>query len=199
MGQGLIAALFVHPGGVYYGLPNVDPYDEARDARKYRGPHRVIAHPPCKRWGRFATGAWKGNGRFLIGDDEGCFESALLSVHRFGGVIEHPAGSKAWKRFGLPAPGGIGRWSEPDAMGGRSCSVYQSSYGHKCSKPTWLYACDIDFSVTVSAAREPGTHTISVSDWTRSKGKLPLPINERHLTPIPFRDLLISMVSNGQP
>ena len=30
-----IAALFVATGGVYFGLPGVDPWDEARDARLY--------------------------------------------------------------------------------------------------------------------------------------------------------------------
>ena len=34
----MIAALFVEHGGVYYGMPNVDPWDEERDARKYAGP-----------------------------------------------------------------------------------------------------------------------------------------------------------------
>lgn len=31
-----VAALFVHAGGAYYGLPDVDPWDEKRDARKSR-------------------------------------------------------------------------------------------------------------------------------------------------------------------
>ena len=43
----MIAALFVHKGGAYFGLPDVDPWDEARDARLYPGPHPVVAHPPC--------------------------------------------------------------------------------------------------------------------------------------------------------
>ena len=43
----MIAALFVETGGVYFGLPNVDPWDEERDARLYDGPWPVVAHPPC--------------------------------------------------------------------------------------------------------------------------------------------------------
>jgi hypothetical protein len=43
----LIAALYVETGGVYYGLPDVDPWDEARDARLYDGPWPVVAHPPA--------------------------------------------------------------------------------------------------------------------------------------------------------
>lgn len=33
-----VAALYVETGGSYYGLPDVDPWDEARDARLYNGP-----------------------------------------------------------------------------------------------------------------------------------------------------------------
>jgi hypothetical protein len=45
-----VAALYVETNGVYYGLPDVDPWDEARDARLYDGPWPVVAHPPCKAW-----------------------------------------------------------------------------------------------------------------------------------------------------
>lgn len=31
----MVAALFVERDGAYYGLPDVDPWDEARDARTY--------------------------------------------------------------------------------------------------------------------------------------------------------------------
>ena len=55
----MIAALYVETNGVYYGLPDVDPWDEARDARLYNGPHPVVAHPPCQRWGRYWGGGRK--------------------------------------------------------------------------------------------------------------------------------------------
>lgn len=32
----MIAALYVQTGGCYYGIPDVDPWDEDRDARRYR-------------------------------------------------------------------------------------------------------------------------------------------------------------------
>ena len=43
----MVAALYVQRGGAYFGLPDVDPWDEERDARLYPGPHPVVAHPPC--------------------------------------------------------------------------------------------------------------------------------------------------------
>ncbi len=55
----VIAALFVETGGAYFSVPGVDPWDEARDARTYAGPHPVVAHPPCERWGRY----WHGSPR----------------------------------------------------------------------------------------------------------------------------------------
>lgn len=52
-----IAALYVATDGAYFGVPGIDPWDEARDARKYAGPWAVIAHPPCQRWGRYWSGS----------------------------------------------------------------------------------------------------------------------------------------------
>jgi hypothetical protein len=51
-----VAALYVQTGGSYCGLEGVDVWDEGRDARNYCGPHSVIAHPPCQRWGKLWAG-----------------------------------------------------------------------------------------------------------------------------------------------
>ena len=137
-----IAALFVARGGVYYGLPDVDPWDEERDARKYQGPHPVVAHPPCERWGRYWDGGPSARGRFRKGEDGGCFEAALLAVNLWGGVLEHPAGSSAWAAFGLAKPPRAGGWVH--TRFGWTCCVDQGHYGHRASKATWLYAAHRD-------------------------------------------------------
>jgi hypothetical protein len=100
-----VAALYVESNGAYIGLPDVHAWDEARDARDYAGPYPVVAHPPCERWGKFYRGgmAWKGAPKKL-GDDAGCFSAALSSVRQWGGVLEHPAGSLAWREHGLMTP-----------------------------------------------------------------------------------------------
>lgn len=92
----MIAALFVARRGVYAQLEGVDLWDERRDARTYAGPWPVVAHPPCSRWCRLA-GLVEARWGHVRGDDGGCFASALQSVRVFGGVLEHPAYSLAWR------------------------------------------------------------------------------------------------------
>lgn len=135
----MIAALFVEAGGVYFGLPDVDPWDEQRDARLYPGPHRVVAHPPCSRWCRLA-GLVQARWGHKVGDDGGCFASALESVRKWGGVLEHPAYTKAWPAFGLSRPDRHGGWSCAGDGVGWVCHVEQGRYGHPAKKATWLYA-----------------------------------------------------------
>lgn len=83
-----VAALFVDPNGVYADIPDVDVWDEARDARLYAGPWPVVAHPPCARWGSLAYVNQSMHG-YRVGDDGGCFEAALAAVRTWGGVLLH--------------------------------------------------------------------------------------------------------------
>ena len=140
----MIAALYVETGGAYFGIDGIDPWDEVRDARKYAGPHSVIAHPPCQRWGRFWHGSTAKPHQFKMGADNGCFGAALTSVRNFGGVLEHPADSHAWAWFGLNQPPRHGGWIQADKFGGYTCCVYQGHYGHLAGKGTWLYVCGVD-------------------------------------------------------
>ncbi len=204
----MIAALFVDRGGVYAGLPNVEIWDEERDARKYAGPHRVIAHPPCQRWGKLWAGQplWiKRTGeRKTKGADGGCFAAALAAVRRWGGVLEHPEGSHAWPHFGLNRPPRSGQWITADFFGGWTCCVEQGRYGHYARKPTWLYAvgCDLPALDWGKGAPRLDPKVIERMGLKRAKrlgevggrggGRDSKP---RIGTPIPFRDLLIGMVA----
>ncbi len=136
----MIAALFVDPQGVYSTLPGVECWGEDRDARKYTGPHPVVAHPPCQRWGKFWHGSTRKPHQFRLGEDGGCFAAALTAVRNYGGVLEHPAGSRAWDWFGLTAPVTGKGWVRADDHEGWTCSVEQGHYGHFSNKRTWLYA-----------------------------------------------------------
>lgn len=196
----MIAALFVAKNGPYFGLPNVDPWDESRDARRYPGPHPVVAHPPCERWGRYWSGGPSASVRRILGDDHGCFSSALGAVLTFNGVLEHPEGSHAFRAFNLPIPSWWGGWTEPDKFGGRSVCVAQGHYGHRARKMTWLYAIGIDFRELI---RGPSKDGLRLDEGFHSKEERRrairtgvcqrLSARQRKLTPEPFRDLLISM------
>jgi hypothetical protein len=142
--QVTVAALYVDPNGVYAGLPDVDLWDEARDARLYDGPYPVVAHPPCQRWCRFAKGIARQYPDKQVGDDGGCFAAALKAVRRFGGVLEHPAESLAWAHFGLPYPRSTVGWTTAFLDDGASCYVEQGRYGHPMRKATWLYAYGVE-------------------------------------------------------
>lgn len=199
-----VAALFVETGGCYFGLPDVDPWDITRDARIYAGPHPVVAHPPCQRWGRFWHGSTRKPHQYQLGDDGGCFAAALEAVRLYGGVLEHPAHSHAWRHFALSTPPSEGGWRRADwpLNKGWTCHVEQGFYGHESRKPTWLYASGVDL---------PDLH------WGRGEQRIPQWMIDRYgyekarrigvvamvggkdktrirnATPEPFRDVLLAI------
>jgi len=128
----MIAALFVRCDGPYFGRDEIDPWDAERDALKYKGPWPVVAHPPCARWGRW----WYADGSDEPGNDGGLFSSALASVRSYGGVLEHPAGSHAFRRFDLGLPS-RGSWQR-NIWGDWVTEIDQAAYGHRARKRTWL-------------------------------------------------------------
>jgi hypothetical protein len=202
VGAVTVAALFVQKGGVYYGLEDVDPWDEERDARKYAGPWPVVAHPPCERWGRYWSGGPSAKVRRKLGDDGGCFAAALHAVRTWGGVLEHPEASHAWRWFGLNTPDRFGGWVNADLVGGWTCCVEQGHYGHRARKATWLYAVGaflprLTWGAAASGVRlDDGFHSAAERRASRTLGKSTmgrLTKRERARTPLPFRDLLLDM------
>ena len=201
----MIAALYVQRGGCYFGLPDVDPWDEERDARTYAGPWPVVAHPPCERWGRYATGAPMFPGRFRVGDDAGCFAAALAAVRRYGGVLEHPEASAAWDEFGLLPPPRGGGWIAADWVHGSrgwTCCVEQGAYGHLARKATWLYAHGVGDPPPLAWGRangdflrlDAGFHSAAERQRAVKTGVCQqLSKRQRAATPLAFRDLLISI------
>jgi len=201
----MIAALFVDPRGCYIGLPDVDPWPKERDARLYAGPHPVVAHPPCERWGRYWGGAPSTFPRLKLGDDNGCFEAALEAVRTYGGVLEHPEGSHAWRVFGLNLPPRSGAWINADFDGGWTCCVEQGAYGHAARKATWLYANGVDLpSLEWGAAEgdflrlDEGFHSIEERRRVVKTGICQrLSRRQRLSTPLEFRDLLLSIAGSA--
>tara|TARA_R110000851_G_C12841544_1_gene541820 strand:+ start:113 stop:700 length:588 start_codon:yes stop_codon:yes gene_type:complete len=193
----MIAALFVQPKGCYYGLDDIDPWDEHRDARLYSDIHPVIAHPPCQLWGKMARvnySRWGGLHN-KPGFDGGCFSSALSSVNRCGGVLEHPSQTYAWVEYGLKKPS-KGVWSRSGA--GWVCEVWQSAYGHRANKATWLYYRGGSAPFDLRWDRVKGTHQIGFQDQRgKSRNKPTLPKVEANATPLEFRDALIKLAQNS--
>ena len=207
----MIAALFVESEGAYFGLLGIDPWDEARDARRYAGPSPVIAHPPCQRWGKFWAGQplWisRTGERKIKGDDGGCFASALESVRRFGGVLEHPWGSHAWPHFGISVPPRCGGWIKADDYGGRTCCVEQGRYGHYARKPTLLYAVGVELPELRWGKSDPVFPQWAIEKYGIEKCKRAGELafkgggkNNKHRigTPTEFRDVLIAIAASAQ-
>ena len=189
-----IAALFVELDGIYSRLSYVDIWDESRDARKYAGPLPVVAHPPCQLWGNLAYvnyTRWGGEHN-KPGNDKGCFESALKSVRKWGGVLEHPAGSRAFFKYIYTIPKDS-NWQKT-LCGGWVCEVWQSAYGHKANKSTWLYYYGNTMPKPFKPDRPAGTHQIGQRDQRgKAANKPTLSGKAASATPIEFRDELISL------
>ena len=132
-----VAALFVDPRGGYPAAV-AEWFDEKRDARTYTGDLPVVAHPPCQRWCRLA-GLVEARWGHKRGEDGGLFASALATLRRVGGVLEHPAYSDAWAAYSLPRPPTGGAWVPGALEFEWTCYVEQWRYGHKAKKATWLY------------------------------------------------------------
>lgn len=123
-----VAVLFARADSVYKTLPGLDVWDIERDALRWSGGCPVVAHPPCRAWGRL---------RQFAKPRDGEKELALFAVdkvRRFGGVLEHPEGSTLWAAAKLPYPGG-----ERDAWGGWTLPIHQHWFGHRAEKATLLY------------------------------------------------------------
>lgn len=128
-----VSVLFARADSCYFDLAG-DVWDEARDARGYSGSNPVVAHPPCRAWGRLSHLAKPAPGERELAI------FAIDQVRRVGGVLEHPHASKLWRAMDLPRVGDVDQW------GGFTLLVDQGWWGHAAPKPTWLYVCGVERS-----------------------------------------------------
>lgn len=196
-----VAALFIDPRGPYPELLGPEHcWDATRDARTYPGPWPVVAPPPCERWGRYWSGG-PGHGGKKLGDDSGCFAAALAAVRHYGGVLEHPEASHAWRAFGLTKPKWRAGWVDAGDGHGLTCCVAQGNYGHRARKLTWLYCVgpahppELDWSIPKSLVRlDDGFHSAEERRSAVRTGVCQrLSKLQRLATPLPFARLLISL------
>lgn len=194
----MVAALFVATDGCYFDMQDVDPWDKSRDARNYIGTFPVVAHPPCQLWGALAAVNFKrwGGEHNRPGNDGGCFESALKSVRQCGGVLEHPSKSRAWQRYGISKPLAH-EWSRCSS-GGWVCEVWQSAYGHRANKATWLYYFGTTKPFDLKWDRPKGSHQVGRHDQRGKEANKPtLSKVEANATPVLFRDELIALARHS--
>lgn len=196
-----VSALYVDPRGPYPKLV-ADWWDEKRDARLYAGPNPVVAHPPCGPWGSLSH--MRVPNRERRASDVDCMGPAVNAVRTFGGVLEQPAGSKAFAAFGIPLP-----FTEGDSFG-FTVEVEQVNWGHPARKKTWLYCVGISRSVVVAGKKygaEP-THWVSGGrnplrkNGRRGGGVVPPGIKvcsaqQRRRTPVAFAEWLIELACAG--
>jgi hypothetical protein len=168
-----VSALFVRADSIYADLL-FDVWDEARDARNYAGPWPVVAHPPCRAWGRLRQFAKPHP------DEKQLALRAVELVRRYGGVLEHPFGSSLWGAAGLPVPGQF------DAYGGWTVLVDQGWWGHHAPKPTWLYVVGL-----------PRHHLdgLPVESLRRAGRTLSMTKADRERTPRLFAEFLVRLAS----
>lgn len=162
MCNGHVGVLFARSDSHYKAVAGADVWDIDRDARGYAGPGPVVAHPPCRGWGRLRGLANPRAGELDLG------HFAVAMVRMFGGVLEHPAGSTLWDAAERPRPG------ERDVFGGWTFAAPQRWWGHRAEKWTWFYivGCEPARLPSVPLALGEASHVIGSSGRRRDGGRL---------------------------
>ena len=187
----MVAILFAREDSIYKSIQGVDVFDLARDARSYSGTAPVVAHPPCRAWGRLRHFAKP------RADEKELALFAVDAVRRCGGVLEHPEASSLWDAAGLPRPG-AGR----DAFGGWTLPVVQQWWGHRARKATWLYIVGVS---SRDVPRMPlvlgeASHTVGLySGRDRARCRPEISKAEREATPSAFATWLIDLAARSSP
>lgn len=127
-----VAVLFARADSVYKTIPGCDVWDIERDARKWPGGAPVVAHPPCRAWGRLRAFAKPRP------DEKDLARWAVAQVREWGGVLEHPESSQLWTDQDLP------RGQQRDEFGGWTLPIHQWWFGHRAQKKTWLYIVGLE-------------------------------------------------------
>lgn len=182
-----VAVLFARADSIYKSMQVCEVFDVERDARNYAGVLPVIAHPPCRAWGRLRHFAKPRP------DEKDLALFAVQNVQKYGGVLEHPEASSLWRAAGLPPPS----WGM-DEFGGWTLPVVQHWFGHRTRKATWLYIVGVPPAALPSIPLVLGEASHVVSRWSgrdRSRARPEIGKAEREATPVEFARWLIEVAS----
>jgi hypothetical protein len=180
-----IAVLFARKDSIYKSIGDLDVFDIHRDARNFNDSCPVIAHPPCRGWGRLSHMAKPRP------DELSLAHFAVLKVRENGGVLEHPEFSKLWLAAKLPLPGSI------DEFGGFTLPLPQFWFGHLARKNTWLYIVGIaqrdlpNIPLVLGESR----YVVSSSKRNCNGAKKEIPKKMREETPVSMALWLVKLCS----
>lgn len=110
--------LFCREDSIYKKL-GCDTWTKQRNFKNYTGNEPIIAHPPCRGWGKFK---WRSNHET---HERGYAIWALQYINKYGGILEHPKSSDIW--------------NHKEVREDCKFPIQQSDYGHKARKDTILY------------------------------------------------------------
>jgi hypothetical protein len=171
--------LFVRKDSLYKKLV-FDCYDIERNAKKYPSPNPIIAHPPCRAWGKLKHFSKH------TPEKKDLANWSIEQVRIYGGVIEHPKGSNLWKENNLPTG------SQMDMFGGFTISIDQKWFGHKAKKETLLYIVGIN-PADLPAYSPCYTSVEYVVTGNKRTRKKEIPKKDREATPLNFALWLIEI------
>lgn len=171
-----VAVLCAMKGSVYHQMEGVEVYDDERNALSFGGGMPVVAHPPCRLFGRLS---WMS--RAADPDAEIALGIWTASqVRRWGGILEHPRHSRLWEMAGLPKPGQATR-----AENGWTLAVPQYWFGHRAPKETWLYIQGVrSFDLPRTEFR------LLAPDWVEVENMCK---REREATPLALAEWLVAV------
>jgi hypothetical protein len=178
----LTTVLFTRSDSIYIDL-GCDCWDITRDARGYRGSDPIIAHPPCRAWGRLRAMAKPRP------DEKDLARFAVAKIRANGGVLEHPERSSLWLDQSMARPGYLN-----DPWGGWTLSVDQFWFGHLARKRTWLYIVGLDKKEIPGYPLKFDAITHWVGGPHKSTVKKLVSKAQREETPLEFAKYLISIV-----
>ena len=178
-----VAVLFARRDSIYKTLPACDVWDAQRDARLWPGGAPAIAHPPCRTWGRLRYFAKPPD----LAEEQALSFFAVTQVQRWGGVLEHPAGSLLWKAAGLPRPGHRDEF-------GWTLFIQQWWFGHRAEKATWIYVVGVEPSVMPPLPFRLGDPTYVIQSRKKhGEGRPHVSRAEREATPLRLAQWLVEV------
>jgi len=184
--QRRVAVLFAREDSIYKTMPDCDVWDIKRNALNWPGGMPIVAHPPCRLWGRLRTFA-----NVITGEKE-LAPWAVEQVRKFGGVLEHPYKSTLWDAMSLPHPGII------DKFQGWTIAIPQFWFGHKAYKRSWFYIVGVGPYHIPPVPLVMGDAEFVIQTRKRKDHRPRVPKADREHTPLKLAEWLLEVARRSE-